>query len=155
MRVERVALDTNVLVSAALLSTGPTRAVVDTVRAGAGVVLFSNETFRELQACLFRPKFDRYVSREGRSTYLAQLVLISERVSIVGARLGCRDPDDDKVLETALMGQADCIVTGDRDLCWRCRRFTESRLCVPWSCWRRDEAAVPVVRGWILPYTRG
>ena len=116
MRVERVVLDTNVLVSAALLSTGPTRAVVDIIRAGAGVVLFSNETFRELQTCLFRPKFDRYVSREGRSAYLAQLVLVSERVSIVGARMGCRDPDDDKVLETALMGQADCIVTGDRDL---------------------------------------
>jgi predicted nucleic acid-binding protein len=34
----------------------------------------------------------------------------------VGARLGCRDPDDDKVLEVALMGGADCIVTGDQDL---------------------------------------
>ena len=26
------------------------------------------------------------------------------------------DPDDDKLLETALMGAADCLVTGDRDL---------------------------------------
>ncbi len=30
--------------------------------------------------------------------------------------MGCRDPDDDKLLETALMGTADCIVTGDQDL---------------------------------------
>ncbi len=30
--------------------------------------------------------------------------------------MGCRDPDDDKVLETALMGDAECVVTGDNDL---------------------------------------
>ena len=42
--------------------------------------------------------------------------LVSEWVSIAGAKLGCRDPDDDKLLETALMGEADCLITGDRDL---------------------------------------
>ena len=35
---------------------------------------------------------------------------------IAGARLGCRDPTDDKILETALMGRADHLVTGDGDL---------------------------------------
>ena len=30
--------------------------------------------------------------------------------------MGCRDPDDDKLIETAVMGAADCLVTGDRDL---------------------------------------
>ena len=48
--------------------------------------------------------------------FLAQLMAVSERVSIAGAKLGCRDPDDDKILETALMGEADCLITGDRDL---------------------------------------
>ena len=28
----------------------------------------------------------------------------------------CRDPDDDHILGTALAGECDCIVTGDRDL---------------------------------------
>ena len=32
------------------------------------------------------------------------------------SRVGCRDPDDDKLLGTALMGEADCLITGDRDL---------------------------------------
>lgn len=45
-----------------------------------------------------------------------QLDAVSEWVSITGAKMGCRDPDDDKLLETAMMGQADCLVTGDRDL---------------------------------------
>ena len=30
--------------------------------------------------------------------------------------MGCRDPDDDMLLETALMGDADCLITGDEDL---------------------------------------
>jgi len=31
----------------------------------------------------------------------------------------CRDPKDNKFLEAALAGQADCIISGDLDLCVR------------------------------------
>ena len=116
MKAERVVLDANVLISAALRPDGPPRAVVDAVRQDRGVLLFSDETFDELRTRLQLPKFDRYVSWEGRAVYLAQLEAVSEWVPIAGAKLGCRDPDDDKLLETALMGSADCLVTGDRDL---------------------------------------
>ena len=116
MKAERVVLDTNVLISAALRPEGAPRAVVDAVRSDNGVLLFSDETLDELRSRLHLPRFDRYISREGRAVYLAQLEAVSEWVSIAGAKLGCRDPDDDKLLETALMGEADCLVTGDRDL---------------------------------------
>ena len=116
MRAERVVLDANVLISAALSPGGSPRAVVDAVRATNGILLFSLETFDELRTRLLTPRFDAYVSWEGRALYLAQLEAVSEWVSITGAKLGCRDPDDDKVLETALMGEAGCLVTGDRDL---------------------------------------
>ena len=86
------------------------------MRAENGVLLFSNETFEELRTRFFRSKFDRYVSGTGRALFLAQLEAVSEWVSITGAKLGCRDPDDDKLLETALLGEADYLVTGDRDL---------------------------------------
>ncbi len=116
MRADRVVLDTNVLISAALRPQGPPRASVNAVRAENGVLLFSDETFDELRTRFFRSKFDRYASRTGRALYLAQLESVSEWVSITGAKLGCRDPDDDKLLETALLGEANCLVTGDRDL---------------------------------------
>ena len=116
MNAERVVIDTNVLISAALRTEGSPRAAVEEVRSVNGVLLFSDETSGELRSRLFRPKFDRYVEREGRAVYLAQLEAVSEWVAITGAKLGCRDPDDDKLLETALMGEADCLVTGDRDL---------------------------------------
>ena len=116
MKAERVVLDTNVLISAALRPDGRPRAVVDAVREEHGVLLFSDATFDELRTRLLLQKFDRYVGREGRAVYLAQLEAVSEWVAIAGAKLGCRDPDDDKLLETALMGAADCLVTGDGDL---------------------------------------
>ena len=80
------------------------------------MLLFCDETFDELRTRLRLPKFDRYVSPKGRAVYLAQLEAVSEWVPIAGAKLGCRDLDDDKLLETALMGAADCLVTGDWDL---------------------------------------
>ena len=116
MKAERLVLDTNVLISAALSPGGSPRAVVDAARAENRILLFSHETFGELRSRLLDPKFDAYVGWEGRALYLAQLEAVSELVSISGAKLGCSDPDDDKVLETALLGEAGCLVTGDRHL---------------------------------------
>ena len=116
MRAERVVVDTNVLISAALRPVGTPRAVVDTIRQTGGVLLFANEPFQELHSRLLRPKFDRYVSQTVRLTYLVQLMGVSERVSITGAKLGCADPQDDMFLETAMVGEADCLITGDRHL---------------------------------------
>lgn len=116
MKADRAVVDTNVLISAALRVDGHPRRVLDVIRRCNGVLLFSDETFRELRNRLGRPKFDRYINQATRAVYLAQMMTVSEWVSITNAKLGCRDPDDDKFLETALIGDADCIVTGDRDL---------------------------------------
>ena len=115
-RAERLVVDTNVLISAALRSDTPPRQVLDAVPGAGGVLVFSDETFAEVHDRLSRPKFDRYVGQESRAAFLGHLVAVSEWVSISRAKLGCRDPDDDKLLETALAGEATCLVTGDRDL---------------------------------------
>ena len=52
MRADRVVVDTNVLISAALRPHGPPRAVVDAVRSTNRLTLFSNETFAELRSRL-------------------------------------------------------------------------------------------------------
>ncbi len=70
----------------------------------------------ELHSRLLRPRFDRYVSRDKRFRFLAELDAVAEFVGITGGVMGCRDRDDDKILETALNGIAQMIVTGDRDL---------------------------------------
>lgn len=116
MRVNRAVVDTNVLISAALRSRSHPRRVVDTIRENNASLLFSDATFDEFRTRIQRPKFDRYVSKGLRDAYLSQLLAVSDWVSITHSRFGCRDPDDDKFLETAILGEADCLVTGDGDL---------------------------------------
>jgi putative PIN family toxin of toxin-antitoxin system len=116
MKAERCVIDTNVLISALLQPSGRTGEVLDAVRATGGVLIFSNETFAELASRLARPKFDRYIDRAMRQQFLSDLAAVAEWVPIMRAVNACRDPDDDKFLETAISGEADCIVTGDGDL---------------------------------------
>ena len=119
MTAERFVVDTNVLISAALRETSTPRAVLRRIEDSGGTrgtLLFSDETFEELRTRLQRSRFTRYIEPEDRDVFLAQLLRISEWVAITNSKLGCRDEDDDKVLETALLGQADCLVSGDQDL---------------------------------------
>lgn len=116
MRADRVVVDTNVFISAALWPAGRAGEALRVVREAGGVLLFSDETFAELTSRLMRPKFDRYAGADARRRFLAELESIGVRVTITGALRACRDPDDDKFLETAVNGGADCLVTGDGDL---------------------------------------
>jgi uncharacterized protein len=116
MKVERCVVDTNVLISALLQPSGRTADVLTAIRAAGSGLVFSNETFAELASRLARPKFDRYVDLTLRQRFLSDLASVAEWVSIAGTVHACRDPDDDKFLETAINGEADCIVTGDADL---------------------------------------
>jgi uncharacterized protein len=111
----RYVLDSNVMVSG-LLFPGSLPGQAFTQARSRGDILLSNEIVEELIDVLRRPKFVRYVLREERDRFLAalihqaRLVLPTERVSV------CRDPKDDKWLELALSGNANCLVSGDNDL---------------------------------------
>jgi uncharacterized protein len=65
---------------------------------------------------LRRAKFDRYVSRALREEFSRTLPEFATRVAIIERVKACPDPHDDKFLETAVGGQADLLVTGDRAL---------------------------------------
>jgi putative PIN family toxin of toxin-antitoxin system len=111
----RAVIDTNVLVSAVIFpSSVPRQAVRKALH--HGIPLFSDSTLNELKTVLFRSKIDRYVTREERAVFLAQLESVAEMVPTVQIVRECRDPKDDKFLEVALNGRADVIITGDTDL---------------------------------------
>jgi uncharacterized protein len=115
MRVERVVLDTNVLISAALSRLGKPFACLDWVLDNA-VLIVSRELLEELETRLARPKFGKYVDDARRRAFVADLGLSALQVELSGVVKVCRDPDDNKLLEIAVAGRADCLVTGDRDL---------------------------------------
>jgi putative PIN family toxin of toxin-antitoxin system len=81
-----------------------------------GRIVFSEETFEEFHSRLWRPKFDRYISRELRKTILLDFSNIADWVEISGDLNLCRDSDDNKFLEVAIIANATLLISGDSDL---------------------------------------
>jgi uncharacterized protein len=81
-----------------------------------GEILLSLPTLTELNEVLSRRRFERYLLEEERMRFLAALVREAELVEITETVTDCRDPKDNKFLELAVCGKADCIVSGDKDL---------------------------------------
>src|SRR5690606_37462305 len=112
---ERVVTDTNVLVSGLLAAKSvPGRAMhkaIDTAQ-----LLISDATFEELIEVLLRPKFDPYITPDERQAFFSLVDRVAERVPVNTVVRACRDSKDDKFLELAVSGNANLIVSGDKDL---------------------------------------
>jgi uncharacterized protein len=111
----RVVLDSNVILSAALFKKSAPRQALDKALA-IGQILISTSTLAELEDIFNRPKFDKYISKSARTEFLNDLIQIVENVEIIQSIRACRDRKDDKILELAVNGKAEYIITGDRDL---------------------------------------
>lgn len=111
----RFVFDTNAIVSAALLKGSVSRRAFDKAL-GDGTLLVSAETIDELNDVLGRPDFARYLTEDERLEFLAVLLRETALVEVVEHVEACRDARDDKFLELAMSGGADCIVSGDQDL---------------------------------------
>ena len=117
MRAERLVIDTNVWIAALVSPTGAARRTVDAVLDRGIETLMSEGTFAELVSRLERPKFDPYREPEAWDAFLAELVELASWHDDAGTAAGVsRDADDDKFLALAVVGRADAIVSGDRDL---------------------------------------
>lgn len=116
MRADRLVVDTNVLISALLAPLGTPRRLLDELSASAATLLFSDQTFAELAIRLAKPKFDPYRTSEQMDLFLDWLVELGEWVTPGFEVTACRDPDDDRFLAVALAVEADCLISGDRDL---------------------------------------
>ena len=117
-RDRRVVVDTNIWLSAALSARGAPSEVVQRVLC-AGVPVFSDATFAELESRLWKPKFDRYVSVETRHALLQDVRVLGfwvEPTPALTAMAFCRDADDDKFIHAAQAASAGWLVTGDQDL---------------------------------------
>ena len=111
----RVVLDTNVLVSGALLPDSVPGRFFDRTQL-VDTLLFSEATFAELRSVLIRPKFDRYMDVTRRDRFLRRCLEISALIEVVRKIQACRDPSDDKFPEVVVNGDAEILVTGDADL---------------------------------------
>jgi len=115
MRISRLVIDTNVFVSGLIFGGSVPGRVVDHAVL-AGTLVATHATVDELIAVLLGPKLDRAASRSPRQATLDRLLPMLNIVEPIRIIRACRDPKDDKFLEAAINGDADAIVTGDKDL---------------------------------------
>lgn len=109
----RLVIDTNVYISA-LMFGGLPGSLLDLVFLQSFVTVISADLLDELDEKL-RLKFE--LSPEDAATVLDRIAGIAQVVHPEKTLHVIReDPDDDRVLECAVSGKADYIVTGDRHL---------------------------------------
>ena len=116
MKAERVVVDSNVLISALLLPGSKPQQVLEQLAVHNTALLFSDSTFTELVTRLAKPKFDQYRTPEQLEAFLDWLSELGEWVVPNLSVNACRDSDDNKFLSLALAGEADCLISGDKDL---------------------------------------
>jgi putative PIN family toxin of toxin-antitoxin system len=114
----RAVVDTNIIVSALIRPAGAAGILMRRLRKGAFTAVFSPELIDEIAAVLCHPKI-RIKYRTSPKDFediaalfalRGDLVTVEERIRL------CRDPKDNFLLETAVSGNADYLVTGDEDL---------------------------------------
>jgi len=115
----RAVMDTNLLVSYLIAHRPPIAEIVDVHLArGDFTLLTAPVLLEELDHVLQYPRLHRYYDAETRVRFVALVAALSEIVDLpdeAPPRI-CRDPADDWVIACAYAGNADLIVSGDRDL---------------------------------------
>jgi len=80
------------------------------------IILFSDDLFCELIEVLNRPKFKKYFSESAIQNLIS---LLNEKVELIKTSFhfdDCRDKKDNFLLDLAVSGNANYLVTGDSDL---------------------------------------
>lgn len=110
----RIVLDTNIYIAAALSNSGFSEDILkQTVRARLKIIT-SEEILLEIRSKLtdkfhwLQYDIEFFLTRIRK---IAEVVEVTEKVSII-----IRDPKDNRILECAISGQADLIITLDQDL---------------------------------------
>jgi putative PIN family toxin of toxin-antitoxin system len=107
----RIVLDSNVLIAALLFPEGRAAAAVENILNGSDELVLSPPLLREILSVLAR-KFSR--DREELSRVAVVLGEMGEIVNPSRRLTVFRDEPDNRILECAVEGKADVIVTGDK-----------------------------------------
>jgi len=112
MTIPRVVFDTNVLISAAVFPGGVPSKSLQKVEVKKATSVTCREILNEFREKLI-VKFD--YTEEHAEKVIEKIMILSEIVPITGElKVIAADPKDDMVIECAVAGKANYLVTGDR-----------------------------------------
>ncbi len=114
----RAVVDTNILIRALIKPAGTVGPVLQRLASGDYLMVYSESLLTELLAKLALPRIRTkyHLTDPIIETTLAVIALRGELVKPTRRIKLCRDPNDDMLLEVAVAGSAQYIVTGDEDL---------------------------------------
>jgi len=113
----RVVLDTNVWISGIFFSRGTPAQLLREWRDGRFEVVITSATLEELAAVLYRKTAQFDAPQQLAAEWLEFVRAYAIHVKVDSRLEGSvRDPKDDMILEAAVSGKVDYLVTGDQDL---------------------------------------
>ena len=107
--------DTNVLISAVMDNKSSSAGALLKARK-RGKLLVSDEIVQEYLSVFSRKKFDKWISFENRIYFIENIIENSISVNVTQQVSECRDIKDNTFLVLAISAEANCIVSGDKDL---------------------------------------
>lgn len=108
----RLVIDTNIFISAIVFGGTPRFLIDEIPHLGISTVVSAailNELTRKLTG---KFKSSQHDARIEVKRIMQTSIFVTPTITIDA----CRDPDDNRILECAISGNADFIITGDRDL---------------------------------------
>jgi len=114
----RAVIDTGVLVSGLIKHNGTTGEILSSLREGSFTAVYTTDILVEFIDVLGRPAFsNKYHIEPDDVLAVVNLIRLRGDLVIPARKIkACRDLKDDKFIEAAVAGKADCIGSGDDDL---------------------------------------
>ena len=113
-KVRRIIIDTNLWIS--FLITKDFTKLDEIIFSRHGILVFSQELLDEFLAVAKRPKFRRFFSASDIEEILETIDEYADCVKVQTQIEVCRDPKDNFLLSLSVDGNADFLLTGDKDL---------------------------------------
>jgi len=109
-----IVVDTNIFISSFFWGGNP-RKIMERIINGDDNLFICKEILQETASVMARQKFnvnDEYIAR-----FIHSIEEVAYHIILTGMiQQVCRDSKDDKIIECALLANADYIITGDADL---------------------------------------
>ena len=113
-KVSRIVIDTNLWIS--FLITKDYSKLDEIIFSHKSILVFSKELLEEFLEVAKRPKFRRFFSNDDIETILETIDEFADFVEVFAKIEICRDPKDNFLLALATDGNANVLLTGDKDL---------------------------------------
>jgi putative PIN family toxin of toxin-antitoxin system len=124
-KVNRVVIDTNLWIS--FLITKDFTKLDEIIFSRQGILVFSQELLDEFLEVAKRPKFRRFLSNADIEEILETIEEYADFVKVQSKVEVCRDLKDNFLLSLSVDGNADFLLTGDKDLL-DLIKFNETRI---------------------------